>query len=518
MTSEIYLKEVYANLPRLLSLIDRDQTSETYGMGDRYHWAWGLIDFGNATFQGMANGFACLWHHGLWPYDTSKSKFITRMDSLYQGAAKLTRPNGSLEEAFPNESSFCVTALVAYDLLVAIDLLSDEIDEEKRRRWINIIEPMIGFLLRTEETHAIISNHVATAVAALVRWHQLTGDVGAETRGRQLMNYILENQSEEGWFLEYQGADPGYQTLCTCYLADVHRLRPDWQLLEPLRRSVQFLWHFAHPDGSFGGLYGSRCTRFYFPAGVLALGDEIPEAAALAAFMAKSIFCQHVATLSCIDEPNLTPTFNAYCWAAALASKSSGAQLNSLPEIPALQREPMRLYFDKAGLLIDRGEDHYSVVANYKGGVVYHYVSGKPPVINAGVLVRNSKGRFGSSQGYSHAELKNDDGLLTIIASIYPMPKQRPGPWQFLTLRLMCLSIFRIPILREYTKQLLVRMLIKGSSPWPLINRRTLRLGKNLEIYDEMELPLGYELVNLTNDFVAIHMASQGYWQLQDEE
>lgn len=518
MAAEIYLVEVRANLPRLLALVDRDPTSESYGMGDRYHWAWGLTDFGNATFQGMANGLARLWRHGLWPYATPESRFIERIDSLYQGTAKLTRSDGSLEEAFPNEGSFCVTALVAFDLLVALDLLGDRVDEAKRKSWANVVRPMIGYLLGAEETHAIISNHLATAVAALARWHRLTGDARAEARGRGLLDRILQNQSKEGWFREYQGADPGYQSLCTCYLADVHRLRPDWQLLEPLRRSIQFLWHFAHPDGSFGGLYGSRCTRFYYPAGVLALADEIPEAAALATFMAKSIGDQRVVTLSSIDEPNLIPTFNAYCWAAALASQPPQAQTTSLPIMPALLRERVRLHFDHAGVLIDRGEEHYSIVATGKGGVVYHFASGNPAVIDAGVVVRNAKGKLGSSQGCSQVELKETEGALTIVASIFPMPKQRPGPWQFLVLRFLCITIFRFPMLREWVKQLLVRLLITGSPPWPLKNRRTLRFGNELAIQDETELRPGYEVVEAVHDFVPIHMASQGYWQRQDED
>lgn len=518
MAAEIYLREVCGNLPRLLALVDRDPTSESYGMGDRYHWAWGLIDFGNATYQGMANGLARLWHHGLWPYATHESRFIERIDSLYQGAAKLTRSDGSLEEAFPNEGSFCVTALVAFDLLVALDLLGDQVDEAKLKGWEEVIRPMIGYLLRAEETHAIISNHLATAVAALVRWYRLTGDMSAEARGRGLLDRILRNQSEEGWFREYQGADPGYQSLCTCYLADVHQLRPDWQLLEPLRRSVQFMWHFAHPDGSFGGLYGSRCTRFYYPAGVLALAGEIPEAAVLAAFMARSIGGQRVVTLSSIDEPNLIPTFNAYCWAAALASRQPQAQSTSLPILPALQREPLCLHYELAGVLVDRGDEHYSIVATGKGGVVYHFSSGKPPVIDAGVVVRDAKGKLGSSQGPGQVELNKVEGTLTIVASILPMPKQRPGPWQFLVLRLMCVTIFRLPVLREWVKQLLVRFLITGSAPWPLKNRRTLRFGKGLAIHDETELRPGYEVVEAVHSFVPIHMASQGYWQRQDEE
>jgi len=517
MEIKIYLKEAQANLPRILALIDQDSTSETYGIGDRYHWAWGLIDFGNATFQGMANGLARLWCYGLWPYATNKSKFIERIDSLYQGAAKLTRSDGSLEEAFPNEGSFCVTALVAFDLLVALDLLSSQVDESKRRSWIEIIRPMVNYLLKAEETHAIISNHLATAVAALVRWHKITGDVSAQARGRQLMDHILRNQSEEGWFLEYQGADPGYQSLCLCYLADVHQLRPDWKLLEPLRRSIQFLWHFAHPDGSFGGLYGSRCTRFYYPAGVLALGSDIPEAAALATFMANSISTHRVVTLSSIDEPNLIPTFNAFCWAAALDIAPVLLHSATPLELPALVRKPMRIYYEQAGILVDRGEDHYSIVATRKGGVVYHYSSGKPPVIDAGVVVRNAKGKLGSSQGRGQVQMREAEGLLTISANIYPMPKKRSGPWQFLALRLMCISVFQVPVLREFAKKFLVRLLITGSGPWPLKNQRTIQLGKNFSILDEMQLLSGYELMDFANNFVPIHMASQGYWQQQDE-
>lgn len=518
MTAEIYLREIRSNLPRLLGMVDRDPTSASYGMGDRYHWAWGLIDFGNGTFQGMANGLARLWLNGLWPYTTPKSRFIERIDSLYQGAAKLTRSEGSLEEALPNEGSFCVTALVAFDLLVTFDLLKDQVDEATRKSWKEIIRPMIDYLLVAEETHAIISNHLATAVAALVRWHRLTGDVHAETRGRGLLDRILQSQSQEGWFLEYQGADPGYQSLCTGYLTDVHLLRPDWQLLKPLRSSIQFLWHFAHPDGSFGGLYGSRCTRFYYPAGILALAEYIPEAAALAAFMSSSIADQRVVTLSSIDEPNLIPTFNSYCWAAALASQPAQAHPTPPPALPALLRKPLRLHFDQAGLLVDRGDEHYSVIATGKGGVVYHFASGKPAMIDAGVVVRNPKGKLGSSQGRSQIEWKEVEGTLTIIAGILPMPKQRPGPWQFIALRLLCVTIFRFPILRELVKQALVRLLITDSVPWPLQNRRTIRFGRELVVQDETQLRSGYEVVEAVHAFVPIHMASQGYWQRQDEE
>ena len=68
MLVDPYYKEIKNNLPRILSFYDFDKTSKTFGLGDRYHWAWGLIDFSNATYQGAVNGMAKLWIKGLWPF------------------------------------------------------------------------------------------------------------------------------------------------------------------------------------------------------------------------------------------------------------------------------------------------------------------------------------------------------------------------------------------------------------------------------------------------------------------
>jgi hypothetical protein len=516
MVENPYLQEIQGTLPRLLAMFDADRTSASFGMGDRYYWAWGLIDFGNGTFQGAAHGMSRLWQHGLWPYRTSKQAFVARIDALVMAANSLTRKDGSLEEAFPNEGSYCVTALVAFDLLCTLELLKSEIDQPTQTRWLAVVAPMIEYLIRSDETHALISNHLATAVAVLVRWHALTDDKNSESRAHTLLMRILKHQSAEGWFKEYEGADPGYQTLCTYYLADVHSKRPDWRLLEPLRRSVQFLWYFAQPDGSFGGLYGSRCTRFYYPAGLEALAAELPEAAALADFMAKSIGQQSVVTLGAMDEPNLVPMFNAYCWAATLRH---GREVE-MPahRLPCLSLHD-RIEFPLAGIIVDGGLRHYSIISTHKGGVVMHFRDKKLAIYDAGIVVRNPGGKLGSSQAYApENEIKKEGNTLTIRASISPMPKQLPGPVDFILLRLLGVTLFRFPSVREWVKRQLVRLLITRRNKWPACNVRGIKLGIDLTVNDTLEASPGYTLMPNPGSFVAIHMASQGYWQFQDEE
>lgn len=519
MLQNPYVSHIHNTLPRLLALFDMDRVSSSYGLGDRYFWAWGLIDFGNGTFQGAAHGLTLLWKSGLWPFPSNSSVFLTRIDALFKGASTLLRKDGSLEEAFPREGSFCVTALVAFDLLCTLNLLQKDIDREMEDRWISIVQPMIGFLTKYDETHGVISNHLATASAALVRWKDLTDDFLAEHKAEKLIQRILDHQDvEEGWFKEYEGADPGYQTLCTYYLADIHQRRHDWDLLGPLRKSIRFLWHFAHPDGSFGGVYGSRCTRFYNPAGIEALAHEIPEAHALAHFMAKSIAVNTVVTLSTIDEPNLVPWFNSYCWAAVLYEQRTPMPSDPIL-VPCRQGQSRRTCLRQAGLVIDQGPDHYTIVSTHKGGVTVHFRGQKLVNENVGIVVRNKSGALASTQSYTPENSVHWDGdILIVRADLSHMPKRLPRPYEFLVLRFLCVSGFQIRCLREWVKGMLVRLLITRKKRWPLSNTRRIKLESELTIHDECVLPDGYEMIENVGRFVAIHMASQGYWQIQDEE
>jgi len=511
-----YLDQSHQMLPRLLALFDNDPASTSYGMGDRFHWAWGLIDFGNGTFQGAANGLARLLVNDLLPEGYSKDKIIRRIDAMFIGADKLRRIDGSMEEAFPYEGSFCVTALVAYDLLTAIELLYDYLDNEIREKYIDIVRPMIGFILKNNETHAFISNHLATAVAALYKWNLLTGESSCD-RAEEILNKILTAQSEEGWYREYEGADPGYQTLCTYYLADVLRMQNNDRLRNSLTQSIRFLWHFAHPDGSFGGLYGCRNTRFYYPAGIEYLSDISPEAAALAKFMRESIRGQDVVGLNTMDEPNLIPMFNAYCWAAALAKED--LPVPAYECLPCKNPMPFRRYWPAAGLLIDRGEKHYTIIATRKGGVVYHFFDDHPLCVDPGLLFQNDRGELFSTQSINETSVVVSDGDEVMIdGKIKPVTRRRPKPWQFLVLRILNLTIMRRRYPREFIKKMMVRVLITGSTRSFGTNRRTIHLGFNLFIQDEPKPAQGLKKVPVKAPFCAIHMASQGYWQAGDEK
>ncbi len=509
-----YKESIERNLPRIFSLFDTDISSSSYGVGDRFYWSWGLIDFGNGSFQGVAHGFSRLLIAGLLPEWVSETAIMERIDAMFVGANKLTRKDGSLEEAFPYEGSYCVTALVAFDLISSVVLLGDKLESNKKSQYISVVRPMIGYLLVADEHHAFISNHLATAAAALFKWEKVTGET-VSGKAEEILERIYTNQSQESWFLEYDGADPGYQSLCCYYLADAFETTKDERLKLSLLRSIDFLQYFVHPDGSYGGLYGSRNTRLYYPAGFEYLAQYSPTASSIASYMRDSVEQNRVVGLDSIDEPNMTPMFNCYCWAAELCNK--GKPVSTGSPLPFENEKFYNIYFEEAGIFINRGDDYYTIIGIHKGGVVYHFQDGKLTILDAGLLFLGVKEQSYSTQRYSrNNNYSITDNEISITSDIKPMSKRLFQPWQMIILRLLNISVMRKYRIREFIKKILVKILITRDGMKIGNNLRKIKLGYHLSIDDIYNVKSNVFLQKGVNQFVSIHMASKGYWQKQD--
>ena len=507
-----YLQQVHRNLPRVLSAYETDSSSPFYGAGDRFFWAWKLIDFPNGSFQAAACGLALLHAHDMLPNEVGPESIKRRILSMFDATERITAPNGSLCEALPHESSFCVTALVAADLLTAVEAMGDALTSAQRARCIEVVRPLCAFLEEADEGHGLISNHLATATQALVLWAHV-GEGQSLSRARLFLDRILQAQSSEGWFVEYDGADPGYQTWLTTALADVHRRQPNWNLREPLERSLEFLSHFMHPDGSFGGIYGSRATRFCLPGGLEMLKPEIPQAASLCARLRQSVAEHRVVSLDAADSPNLAVFFNDYCKAAVHARD----EIPAGPELPC-DAPPFRREFKEAGLCIDRGESHYSVVSLYKGGAHVHWSQQHGRRSDPGFVGTTVRGQLVSTQLHdADANVSFEGETLVLDSPLRRVRRASPDPFKFMVLRLLSVSVFRSRRLGDWVKQGLARYLITGrSKPCGRVVRR-ITLGAACRVADDLSAAGNVTPLDHAEDFVAIHMASRGYWQRSDD-
>ena len=512
--NNIWEKLFIEALPRALSFFDRDPFSPMYGVADRQYASWCTVDFANGTYQGIAFGLARLWEAGILPKWCPEATVVSVIESAFKGIAVTRRPDGSMEEAFPYERSFCVTALVAHDLLNACRIIQNKTCC-KRSDLLSVIKPLIQFLLTGDERHGIISNHLATASGALFLWHDMTGDTCAEKRGQELLERIFAHTSSEGWMSEYGGADPGYQTLCLHYLSLLHQLRPDLGLYTPLCNAARFLTYFAQPDGSFGGIYGNRRTRLFYPTAFALLQDSSAEAAALHQFMAKAAENNRCVTLRAMDDVNFAPMFNAYSVSATVKKECCEPV-----KLPCEDLLFSKYEFPQAGLLIRATESHYTVVSSRLGGA-FETTSrcGKFRSVNGGSVLLRDKYKWSTQVYDSKATIVDEDNSFTICSRPARILRTKPNIVSLIILRILACTIMRSSYTSHAIKKLLAYLLMQRNDYLEFFVQRKIYFDKELAECDASLLgssPEGLTFIANAKDFRSIHMASAGYWQSGD--
>ena len=504
----IYKDILSKNINKLLSLYNTDKFSNTYGYADREYWGWKTKDFTNATLQGGIHSLAIALKLGL--FDKVQEKYILEIiDSAILSIEKIKNKNGSVVEAYPNENSFCVTALVAFDLLSAIKHIDTKITKEQKEKYFSIIQPLINFIAIHGEEHAIISNHLATGVAAITLWNYLTK--GANNRGKELLRIIYDNQSEEGWYLEYEGADPGYQTLCTYYLFCTYEITKDKELLSSLRKSAKFLSHFIHPDGTIGGLYGSRNTEVFYPAGIIGLSNEIEEFAMLSKYLEPQE--QHILPQN-IDTGNYIPFLNSYAVAALHYDKNSEV-INLSKQKPFYFNEQEK-YFQDTGIFLYSNNNYFVIINFKKGGTlkVFDKISNTIDTDDGGLFgVLENGDKFSTQQFDNKIKFENKE----LIADFYKINESLSNPINFIILRILGLTVFKSVYLGNLFKKFIVNMLMTGKNK---VNGQVLRKFKFNEeviiISEKIVMPNKCQNINHIGKSKAIHMASSGYFTTQN--
>ena len=501
-----YLKIIMNNLPRILSLFDNEKFSKTYGIGDRNYWAWAQIDYPNGTFQGFANGLSKLYKARLLDEFFTESRFIEFIGSIFEGTSKLQNRNGSLNEAFPNEQSWCVTSLVAYDLITSLQNL-DFLELENKKKKLKIIEPMLKYINLSQENHAFISNHLVTAAAAFLKWKDLTGDTGYESKAEKIIEAVINSGGSEGWFGEYGGFDAGYQTITTQYLAEIQNLRPNWGIDSELNQSVEFMANFFNPDGSFGGMIGSRQTNFFYPGGFHLLSKNNILAGKISNSAKNRILLNQIVNLNAIDTGNLIPLFNSYCIAALnpVDKKIGFLDVN----------KPYRKVFQHSGIFIDVGKNHKTLISLRNGGIVQHYLEDKEHIIDCGVVMKNKKNKLGTTQHFiKELDYSIENSIIRLNSTIHQFARELPTPMKFVIIRLLAVTLFREKQVLRIFKKLIVRKLITNQKNLKIKYTREIYLGENLQINNLIKLSKGEVIISHSAKFSPFHMASRGYWQI----
>ncbi len=288
--ASVYADAILAEAPRVLSLMDREALSPTAGCCDRTYWAWKFVDFPASRLQESLCVLAFLYATPLPQSPYYRNRQL--LDWIARGLefwSRIQHSDGSFDEAYPFERSLAATSFTSFYIGEALEMLAGDLPASTVTATRETLSRAGAWLSANDETHGFLSNHLAAAAAALAHAHRQTGDARFKERSAYFLDKILRRQSSEGWYDEYGGADPGYQTHGSFYLARCWQFSGDERLLESLTRASRFLAHFVHPDGSIGGEYASRNTQTYYPAAFEMLAHRDPSSAWIARTMRPGI-------------------------------------------------------------------------------------------------------------------------------------------------------------------------------------------------------------------------------------
>ncbi len=460
------------------------------------------MDFPNGTFQGASYGLSLLLANNCLPAQFDARRMQQRIEGMIAVVPKLVDRQGALGEALPNEGSFCVTGLVLGDCLGALATLGDRLKAKRRENLVQGLAPLAEFLTRQDETHGIISNHLATNALAMARWSAATGDTRGQDRAALWVERIKSHAHDEGWMREYDGADPGYQSWCTSALAQIAVEAPELDVAPLVEKSFEFLQAFALSDGRFASGCGSRLTRFLMPGGAEIYADQSNAAAQLAVFARRNAQPNTFVTLDAIDEPNIVPFFNDMVLAAIHAKRLDAIE----------PPEPRTTGFPAAGLYVHCGSAGQFIINSDRGG----WITRSSQEVSQDFPEPVAKRQDGTILRPVRGQIKEHSGTKMIVhADLEPVNRMLPSPGKFVVLRLLSLTVFRSARMGNLVKRLLARLLL--SETGRTVSRVERIIDLESATVSDRVIAGEAELVENPHGFSPMHMASQGYWQLNDD-
>jgi hypothetical protein len=497
---ELFAEEALAQIPKILTLQDRNAHSPTYGCFDRNFWHYKIIDFPS----GMAAEF-------VWPLALAYSLPIAGNPYYHQQAikdwaeagmiyaARSAHADGSCDDYFPFEKAAGAAAfslLAGLETYVLLNLHNPEVLDffAKRADW-----------LASHHESGRLTNHQALIVLCLEKAGRLFESNRWDKLKARRLKRVIEWQNEEGWFQEYEGCDPGYHTLTVALLAQLYELTPSPEIKGALQKAVYFAAHFVHPDGSFGGEYTSRNTYNYFPHGFEIAGRWLPEALAI-----NDRFLVGLANGlgSCYADDHI---IGHHTWSYLLTYQ------HWIAERPVpIEPKQGRLHFKHAGILIERRGPAVLYLALNKGGVFKFFLNGRLAHSDTQFSARIEDGKLRTAVAHLVAkyDVEFGDEHITIRGKLGWAKMKQMTTFNLIALRGLMFTVGRF--FPDLIRKILQRILITGKKSAPLEFTRTLAWNhEQLNINDQLSSPSWDKVhaVGIGSSQTSIYVVMSRTWQ-----
>ncbi|MFZ1984618.1 MAG: hypothetical protein WAU91_09420 [Desulfatitalea sp.] len=443
----VFLRKALEEIPKLLTLLDRNPHSPTFGCFDRNFWHYKIIDFPSGMAQEFVYPLALAYdtNSDLNPY---YGKSVIR-DWVHAGiayAATNAHKDGSCDDYYPFERA---SGAAAFSLLGFTE--SYRLLKLSNPRFITFFKKRADWLADHFESGRL-SNHQALITLCLELVGRTIHTDRWATKIHERLNSVLSWQNDEGWFQEYEGFDPGYHTLTVLLLAWIHQFKPeDQRLKHAITKGIEVALEFSHPDGSFGGEYGSRNTNNYFSYGFELAGQWKPEALYLNDQFSKAI------------SANITPCYSDdhiighHIWDYFLTYS------NYVTPRRYEHIRKSRFFLREGKMLVDRREDTEIYIALNKGGVFKVFKKNKLVCADTGfsVIIKTGKKQKNAvAHLVDNYDIDVDENTISIQGKLGWAKQSQMDSCKFILLRLIMFTIGRF--CPNFIRKILQALLITG--------------------------------------------------------
>lgn len=478
----LFAKEAIAQIPKILTLMDRNVHSPTYGCCDRSFWHYKIIDFPSGMAQEFVLPLALAYDTDLPDNPFYRQKIVPQwVEAGILYAARSAHADGSCDDYFPYERA---SGAAAFSLLACIE--SYTLLNLNNPVALQFFTKRADWLAKHHESGRL-TNHQALIVLCLELLSNLLQTSQWDRAKVQRLERVLDWQSSEGWFPEYEGCDPGYHTLTISCLARIYQLNPDIRIKEALIKAVELAAQFVHPDGSYGGEYTSRNTYNFFPHGFELVGQWFPDALRI-----NDAFLIGLANglAPCYSDDRI---IGHHTWNYLLAWR------DFVPQRPLSQTRPTgRIWLPEAKILIDRYQgtsqgDKDSIyelfLAVNKGGTFKLFRGDRliasdtqlSLLVKEGKKIKNAVGHL-----VGNYSIDIEENKIVIQGQLGWAKQKQMTPINLMLLRIVMLTVGRF--FPNLIRKLLQKILIVGKKDAPFWFQRQLcwENGK-LHVIDELK-------------------------------
>lgn len=500
-----YTDEALIYLPRLFQMVDRNPYSPTYGSFDRSYWHYRTMDFPCGMYQEFCLPLALAYEV---PFPDNSFHRVERVRELALAGVdygmRSSHKDGSCDDYFPYERALGALVFSLHAMTETCIVL-----KEAKPEWLKFFARRGDYLAAHNETGRL-TNHQALAALALYNTFLVTGEERFKKASDDYLAIVKDwFVPDEGWFWEYEGADPGYQSCTVAFLAKLYKKSQNPAILELLNPAVDFCWHFMHPDGSYAGEYGSRNTYHFYPHGFEIMAPHNPKAAQVA---------DHFLTHSL---PRRTRYFNdddrmcahyLYDWIQSYVDFSP-----TRAQVPLSERPPFRKYFHKAGLVSLYTGDYQAVLNLDKGGVIKITTADGPVYSDTGLIGNTESGQVLVSHMVDEYDTSADTDLerYSVAGHLCERKTRLASPMKQVAFRLVNMTIGRW--WPNFLRSTLQKVLITGKRRTEYRFRREFQFDHDgVKITNRIERPAtGAKLLSLHvgSDATSIYVANSNVYQ-----